>query len=72
MSTIKAMNVFVAARRVVAPYGDGVYIFNVGTQSRDVKYLHERGYKVRAIQLVDLFPHTEHVECVVLLSWVDN
>jgi len=46
-----------------------VYIScNVETQSRDVKYLHERGYKVRAIQPVDLFPYTEHVECCCLLE----
>jgi 23S rRNA (uracil1939-C5)-methyltransferase len=46
-----------------------VYIScNVETQARDLKYLHERGYKVRAIQPVDLFPHTEHVECVVKLE----
>ena len=50
-----------------------VYIScNVETQARDLKYLHERGYKVRAIQPVDLFPHTEHVECVVLLSKTDK
>ncbi len=45
-----------------------VYIScNVETQARDLKYLHERGYKVRAIQPVDLFPYTEHVETVCLL-----
>ncbi len=46
-----------------------VYIScNVETQARDLKYLHERGYKVRVIQPVDLFPHTEHVECVVMMT----
>ena len=41
---------------------------NVETQARDLKLFHHRGYRVRAIQPVDMFPHTEHVECVVLMS----
>lgn len=46
-----------------------VYIScNAETQARDLKYLHERGYKIRAIQPVDLFPHTEHVETVVMIA----
>lgn len=45
-----------------------VYIScNPETQARDVHILHDRGYKVKAIQPVDMFPHTEHVECVVEL-----
>jgi 23S rRNA (uracil1939-C5)-methyltransferase len=49
-----------------------VYIScNVETQARDLKYLHERGYKIRAIQPVDLFPHTEHVETVVRLDNIE-
>jgi 23S rRNA (uracil1939-C5)-methyltransferase len=41
---------------------------NVETQARDLRFLHERGYRMRAIQPVDMFPHTEHVETVVLMS----
>ncbi len=41
---------------------------NVETQARDMKYLHQYGYKVKAIQPVDMFPYTEHVETVVCLS----
>ncbi len=41
---------------------------NVETQARDLAYLCKNGYKVRKIQPVDMFPHTNHVECVVLLS----
>lgn len=37
------------------------------TLARDVKYLGERGYEVVKVQVVDQFPHTVHVECVVLL-----
>ena len=39
------------------------------TQARDIKALVKGGYKVTACQPFDLFPHTEHVETVVLLSY---
>ena len=39
------------------------------TQARDIKVLVKGGYKVTACQPFDLFPHTEHVETVVLLSY---
>ena len=46
-----------------------VYIScNPETQARDLSFLTRKGYKVRRIQPVDMFPHTEHVETVVLLS----
>ena len=38
------------------------------TQARDIKVLVKGGYKVTACQPFDLFPHTEHVETVCLLS----
>ena len=41
---------------------------NPETQRRDLEYLTARGWKATFIQPVDLFPHTEHVETVVLLS----
>ena len=41
---------------------------NPETQERDLKYLIKNGYKVKKIQPVDMFPHTSHVETVVLLS----
>lgn len=41
---------------------------NPETQERDLKYLIKNGYKVKKIQPVDMFPHTNHVETVVLLS----
>lgn len=41
---------------------------NPETQERDLKYLIKNGYKVRKIQPVDMFPHTNHVETVVLLT----
>lgn len=45
-----------------------VYIScNPETLARDLSFLTRKGYKVRKIQPVDMFPHTEHVECVVKL-----
>lgn len=38
------------------------------TLARDLKYLCENGYEVRKVKPVDQFPHTVHVETVVLLS----
>ena len=35
------------------------------TLARDVRFLTERGYEVRKVQGVDMFPHSEHTECVV-------
>ena len=49
-----------------------VYIScNVETQSRDLAVLTKGGYKAKAIQPVDMFPYTEHVETVVLMSMTD-
>ncbi|MEG1624189.1 MAG: methyltransferase domain-containing protein, partial [Raoultibacter sp.] len=46
-----------------------VYIScNPQTQVRDVEYLVKHGYVLHEIQPVDMFPHTEHVECIALLS----
>lgn len=41
---------------------------NPETQARDLLFLCKRGYKVRKIQPVDMFPHTNHVETVVALT----
>ena len=38
------------------------------TLARDLKYLCERGYQVKKVCPVDMFPMTVHVETVVLLS----
>ena len=45
-----------------------VYIScNPSTLARDIKRFSENGYTTREIQPVDMFPHTEHVECVALI-----
>ena len=41
---------------------------NPETLARDLMFLVRNGYKVKKIQPVDMFPHTNHVETVVLLS----
>ncbi len=40
---------------------------NTATQARDLALLSEK-YVVEKIQPVDMFPHTHHIECVVLLK----
>ena len=41
---------------------------NPETLQRDLAYLTRNKYKVQKIQPVDMFPHTEHVETVVLIK----
>lgn len=56
--------VFLAPKKIV-------YIScNPETQARDFSFLIRKGYKVKKIQPVDMFPHTEHVETVALLERV--
>ncbi len=40
---------------------------NPATQARDLALLHEK-YDIEAVQPVDMFPHTQHVENVVALT----
>ncbi len=37
------------------------------TLARDLRYLCDRGYEVRKVRCCDMFPHTGHVETVVML-----
>lgn len=46
-----------------------VYIScNPETLARDLTFLVGKGYKVKEIQPLDMFPRTSHVECVVLIE----
>ncbi len=46
-----------------------VYIScNPSTLARDLKYLTENGFAVKEVQPVDMFPWTEHVECVIMMT----
>lgn len=42
------------------------------TQARDVFFLVKNGYKLKKLGAVDMFPFTEHVETVALMSKVQN
>ncbi|MDR0368371.1 MAG: 23S rRNA (uracil(1939)-C(5))-methyltransferase RlmD [Bacteroidales bacterium] len=44
---------------------------NPATQARDIALLTEK-YKVTAVQPVDMFPHTHHVENIALLERIGN
>jgi len=41
---------------------------NPATQARDIEQLAQAGYEIKKFSLVDQFPHTAHVESVVLLE----
>ena len=41
------------------------------TLARDLKFLCEWGYEVKKVQPVDMFPHTGHVETIVLIQRKD-
>ncbi|WP_078429288.1 23S rRNA (uracil(1939)-C(5))-methyltransferase RlmD [Alkalihalobacterium alkalinitrilicum] len=45
---------------------------NPATLARDLRVLEDGGYKTTQVQPVDMFPHTMHVECVVMMSRVDK
>ncbi len=45
---------------------------NPATLARDLKSLTQNGYITTSVQPVDMFPHTSHVETVVLMSRVDK
>ena len=38
------------------------------TQVRDLEYLIKRGYSLETVQPVDMFPHTDHVETIAVMS----
>lgn len=59
---------FLAAVNLMAPKKLVYISCNPETQKRDLEILRKMGWKVRRIQPVDMFPHTDHVETVVLLE----
>jgi len=49
--------------------GRFVYVScNPTTLARDLKQMCERGYALRRVRPVDMFPHTWHIECVALVE----
>lgn len=50
-----------------------VYIScNPETQARDARILRRLGYAISVIQPVDMFPHTNHTECIISLTKVER
>lgn len=45
---------------------------NPSTLARDLRILEDGGYNTKELQPVDMFPQTNHVECVALMSRVDE
>ena len=45
---------------------------NPATLARDAKILSTFGFTIRYVQPVDMFPHTQHVETVVLMTKTDD
>lgn len=59
-----------AVRRIVATRASGVIVVSCdpGALGRDAGLLAAEGYRLEAIALVDLFPHTPHIE--VVTTWL--
>ncbi len=38
------------------------------TMARDVELFNEKGFNLKSLQAVDMFPHTHHIECIGLLG----
>ena len=50
-----------------------VYIScNPSTFARDIKLFSEKGYSLKKLQAVDMFPQTSHIEVITLLSKLDS
>jgi tRNA (uracil-5-)-methyltransferase len=41
---------------------------NITTQARDIKPILAAGYTLKAVQPLDLFPHTRHIECLMVME----
>lgn len=61
---------FIAALAELAPERVVYISCNPETQVRDIRLLSQRGYSVSAVQPVDMFPHTDHIEAIVKLCHV--
>ena len=59
---------FIEATCALAPKRVVYVSCNPETQARDLTLFRERGYRLARVVPVDMFPHTKHVETVVLLE----
>ena len=49
--------------------GKIIYIScNPATQARDIRYLTDKGFSLRALQPIDMFPQTKHIEVIAVLE----
>ncbi len=58
------------SRRWLIELGAPVFVYvscNPATLARDLLAFEEAGYRIEAVQAVDLFPHTHHIETIVRL-----
>ena len=62
-----ASEAFLDAACALAPERIVYISCNPETQVRDVARLARAGYEVRAVQPVDMFPHTSHIESIALI-----
>ena len=63
---------FLDAAAALAPERIVYISCNPTTQARDVRHLAKAGYAVRTVRPVDMFPHTHHVESIVMLERADD
>lgn len=59
---------FVKAIGILKPQSVVYVSCDPSTQARDLKWFQQIGYVTKDVYLYDMFPHTEHVETIVLLS----
>lgn len=59
---------FLKSVKVLAPRKLVYVSCNPETLARDLEYLTGNGYTVEKVQPVDMFPFTEHVECIALIQ----
>lgn len=48
------------------------FLTQLSTLARDIERLTQKGYTLQKVQPVDMFPETMHVECVALMSRIDE
>lgn len=63
---------FISAACALEPRAVVYVSCNPQTQLRDLEEFRRHGWHASRIELVDMFPHTKHVETVVLMSRVDR
>jgi len=63
---------FVNAVGILKPHQIVYVSCDPTTQVRDLKWFQKIGYHAKEVFLFDMFPQTQHVECVVLMSRVEK